>query len=84
MKVKNLNIGQKLFFKRRVANLSGYGTIVRIYENETYGISYMVLLDDGRVLNRVEDSNINPKGAWSTVNEDDNPEFNYNGQTRKE
>lgn len=68
MKVKNFNIGQKLFFKGNVANLSGYGMIVRVFENETYGTTYDVKLEDERVFNRVEDSNINPNGSWKMVN----------------
>jgi len=40
------------------------------------------VLDDGRIFNRVEDSNINPKGTWNIVDKENNiKDFNLNGQT---
>ena len=75
MNVEDLRIGQELLFKGDMANLSGHGRIVRTYQHERFGVSYDVLLDDGRIFNRVEPVIIKSGRPWVLIYEEPNKDY---------
>ena len=68
--INNLPISQKVFFKGDMANLEGYGRITKRYDHREFGISYAVLLDDGREFNRVEPKGFLSEYRWVLINRD--------------
>jgi len=76
MNVESLKVGQELLFKGDMANLSGRGKIIEIHENERFGISYDVLLDDGRIFSRIEPIILKSGRPWVLIYEEPNINFN--------